>query len=323
MPLHRERHLAQPRSEGSLRRALTLTLGAFAALVLLSPALGGCSGGRGGGSGSFGSGLPAVEASSEILALERAMFDRLNRDRAGKGLGPLAYDEELAAVGRFHSNDMKTHKFFAHDSPTSGSLEDRLDRAGYLAAIARENLAEGPNVDGAEDSLLQSPGHYANIMAEDITHVGIGIVKGGVEDPRNLTITQVFATPAEEQSPGEAKQTIVARIQEGRQKAGAPPAQVHPVLQRLADEHIDELPADVDEAAADAIGDAVAKALNETQGHGLGGVAVTAARVISASRYEVPGILLTPKVRQFGLAVAEGKDERGRPAMKVLLLIGQ
>jgi uncharacterized protein YkwD len=42
-----------------------------------------------------------------------------------------------------------------------------------LVATGRENLAAASSVDTAEDGLLKSPGHFANLMATDITHIGI------------------------------------------------------------------------------------------------------------------------------------------------------
>ena len=112
------------------------------------------------------------------------MFERLNRDRAASGLPPLEYDEHLADIGRAQSEDMRLHHFFAHESPMYGALDDRFDRAGYVAKVARENLAEAPDVETAQDGLMKSPHHHENIMARDVTKIGIGIVRAGVKDPQ-------------------------------------------------------------------------------------------------------------------------------------------
>ena len=117
------------------------------------------------------------------------MFERLNRDRARKGRAPLHWDPRLSEVARHHSADMRDHGFFEHESPSTGSVDNRLDAAGYPFLTARENLSEAPDVEQSEDALLESPHHYENIMAEDVTHVGVGIVGGGVRDPRNITVT--------------------------------------------------------------------------------------------------------------------------------------
>src|SRR5690606_9189214 len=80
----------------------------------------------------FGSGLPQVEASETIHRQEQEMFALLNRDRRAQGLPALSYDERLADVARYHSADMRDHQFFEHESPNSGSLDDRLNASGYL-----------------------------------------------------------------------------------------------------------------------------------------------------------------------------------------------
>jgi uncharacterized protein YkwD len=162
------------------------------------------------------------------------MFLRLNRDRKDRGLPALRYDPRLAEVARFHSADMRDHHFFEHDSPTSGSLEDRLNSAGYLFLTARENLSEAPDVHTGQDSLLKSPGHYANIVATDITHIGIGIVPGGVQARENLTITQVFSQPGRAESGAAAADAVVRRIQTERSSHGMGAAQRHPFLDELA-----------------------------------------------------------------------------------------
>jgi len=43
---------------------------------------------------------------------------------------------------------------------------------------AGENLAGNPSVQGAHTSLMNSPGHRANILNPYYTHVGIGIING-------------------------------------------------------------------------------------------------------------------------------------------------
>src|SRR5689334_887345 len=76
----------------------------------------------------FGSARPTVAATPDVARLEQTMWARLNRDRAARGLPALAWDPHLADIARAHSLDMLQHDFFAHESPTTGVLEDRLVR---------------------------------------------------------------------------------------------------------------------------------------------------------------------------------------------------
>jgi len=304
--------------------AMVWTLGLL--LAISTAACGGTSrGGRSGSvaSGDYGGGLAKVEATEETLGFERMMFERLNRDRKENGLPALEYDDALADIARYHADDMSRNKFFAHESPTSGALEDRLDKAGYLALTARENLGEGPDVNSTEDSLLASPGHHANIMADDITHIGIGIVRGGIADPTNLVATQVFATPAELADPESSLGAVLARIQEGRVARGLPPLKEHPLLNDLAAEHVGDLPDAMEGSGAEQIGQAVAKKLAGVKGHGLSGVSIGTVLFIAVELFEPGPAVLAPNAKALGLATAPAIDERGRPAVKLLLLIGK
>ncbi len=267
----------------------------------------------------FGEGpIVVAKASAETSPLERKMHARLNRDRAKQGLGPLTFDAALADVARGHSQDMHELGFFAHESKRTGTLEDRLDRAGILVLAARENLGEGPNVDGTEDALLASPGHYANIMATDVTHIGIGIVSVGTKAEPRLLVTQVFATPANPETPAVVRASMLKRIAEARQKAGLPPLPSHPLLDSLAKKHVAEIKDDLD-SATDRIGDEVTKELVGTE---LSGVVVGASAFVSVELYQASGAAVTSKARAIGIATTTGHDARGRPVLQALVLIG-
>lgn len=286
--------------------------------LLLAIALFACTKKTGPGA-KFGQGpIIVAPATPETTALEHRMHERLNRDRAKKGLPALAYDEKLADVGRAHSKDMKEAGFFAHESPRTGTLEDRLDRAGILVLAARENLGEGPGVDGTEDALLASPGHYANIMADDVTHIGIGILNVGTKNEERLLVTQVFATPAPSQSPESARGAMLQRIAAARQKAGLGALPSHPKLEALAKKYVGEIGDDLGDAT-DSIGDKVTK---ELTGSDLNGVVVGANTFIAVDLYQAEGSAVSGRAKAIGIATIQGTDSRGRPAIKALVLIG-
>jgi uncharacterized protein YkwD len=280
-----------------------------------------CSGASS-GPGSFGSGFVKVPATPQIQALEHQMAERLNRDRAANGLPALEYDETLADIARAHSADMHNSGFFAHQSPTTGMVDDRLAAAGYLALEARENLAEGPDVDTAEDGLLDSPGHYANIMSDTVTHLGIGIVEGGVEDERNLLFTQVFTKPGKRESPTQARQNITALIAQTRRDAGLPPVSEHRQLDQLADKHIDSLPDRPSAASLKKVGKVIATELAKKPIEGIQGVSVGGQLLWQSDQYEPSPALTQTDVRHYGMALREVKDEKGRPQLKLLVLFG-
>src|SRR5690606_5581227 len=132
-------------------------------------------------------------------------------------------------------------RFFAHDSPRWGTLDDRIARAGLSIATARENLAEAVDVEDAQRSLMKSPGHYENLMAGDVTHVGVGIVRGGVENPNMLLFVQVFARTVTQESPDEAKALVLAKITKARAAKGRPAPVVNTTLDALAEKYVERV----------------------------------------------------------------------------------
>lgn len=290
----------------------------FCLSALLALGAGGCgAGGRSQGP-AFGSGLAPVRADATVQRAERAMFERLNRDRKARGLPPLELDARLSEVARHHSADMRDHDFFEHASARTGDVDDRLDAAGYLFLTARENLSEAPDVESSQDALLDSPPHFANIMADDVTHVGIGIVKGGVVDGRNLTVTQVFATPLVEETPARAQSRIWERVQRERKARGLRPPRRDPKLDQLAAEHLPELDAAGSPESVERAGKGVAEAL---QGKQAGRLIMSAQVVPGSGQLSLPEPLVRSASASAGLAARRVESASGRPGLQVLLLV--
>jgi hypothetical protein len=272
---------------------------------------------------AFGSWTPDVRAAADIAPLEKEMLQRVNADRKKQGLAPLRWDARLADIARAHSDDMRKTGFFAHESPNTGVLEDRMDRAGYLAVEMRENLAQAGDVAAAEENLLKSPGHRANLFAENVTHLGVGIVRGSHDgDPSMLTITQVFARPAELETPAQVKAKVTAALAKARLAAGHGPLAPHAMLEELVGRYLPEVPEGVPEGAVDEVGERISRELNDRQGHGLGAIQVVAQAVFDAGEFAVPESIGDSRTAAIAIATAETKDARGRPRVKVLVLLG-
>ncbi len=297
-------------------RLLLVSLAVFALIAVACNK----AGGGAASSANFDSGpLVVAKATPEISKLEQQMHARLNRDRQKQGLKPLAFDTRLADIARGHSKDMHERGFFAHDSPFTGSLQDRLDRAGYLSSLARENIGEGASVDKTQDALLASPGHHENIMAADVSQVGIGIFPVGTGPTQRLLVTQVFAAPVTNQDPAAARSALLSRINQARKAGGQRPLPSHALLEKLAKKHVGDVTDGQDSAVSSRIGDAVTSQL---QNSGLGGVIVGTSVFLSPESYEPSGAVVSREARGIGLATAPGRDARGRPAIKALVLIG-
>lgn len=120
--------------------------------------------------------------------MEAGFLEKVNFERTTRGLRPLALRRELLAPARFQSLDMAANQFFDHQSPDGRSPADRVTALDRRALIQRsaENLAMLEIVSGRynfskslpqlHQNLMDSPGHRANILNPDLTHVAIGVV---------------------------------------------------------------------------------------------------------------------------------------------------
>lgn len=121
---------------------------------------------------------------------EARMLAEINTVRRRNGLRPVVMDAQLRDVARAHSRDMYNRDYFSHVTPDGKTAFDRLEDAGVRFLAAGENIAFAPDVDSAEESLLASPEHRANILAPDYVRVGIGVIQApGYEE----MFTQEFA----------------------------------------------------------------------------------------------------------------------------------
>ncbi|WP_328430874.1 CAP domain-containing protein [Streptomyces sp. NBC_00453] len=118
------------------------------------------------------------------------VVDLTNRQRARAGLPPLAGDPLLATAAQAHSADMVARSFYSHTSPEGTQPWDRAAAAGARRRSIGENIACGQRSPAeVVDGWMNSPGHRANILKPDFTHIGIGFAGGG---PAGTYWTQLF-----------------------------------------------------------------------------------------------------------------------------------
>lgn len=139
---------------------------------------------------------PADDEPDGAPAKERIFARKVDELRLAHGLPLLELDAALALVARAYAVELARTGRFAHVSPESGALADRLARAGYRYVRAGENLALAPSAAGAFAGTTESPGHLANLVDGAFTRVGYGAAKGktagGVP---TWIVVQLFATP--------------------------------------------------------------------------------------------------------------------------------
>jgi uncharacterized protein YkwD/stress response protein SCP2 len=103
-----------------------------------------------------------------------------NAERAAQGLAPLAVDAPLTTAAQAHSDDMVARAFYSHTSPDGSRPWDRAATAGSSRRTIGENIACGQRSPAeVVRGWMNSPGHRANILKPDFTHIGIGLAGGG------------------------------------------------------------------------------------------------------------------------------------------------
>ncbi len=116
-----------------------------------------------------------IAAKAEIPDDERAGIRELNEWRLLLGLNALMIDPKLCLASRGHSEDMHTHRFFAHESPLAGKRTpwDRAAQAGTKAS--GENIYMGSTEpSSANKGWFYSPGHHKNMFKPGHTRIGLG-----------------------------------------------------------------------------------------------------------------------------------------------------
>lgn len=133
----------------------------------------------GGTSRTTHAGAPQGKAIQGLTAEEERMIGLINRERTAAGLPVLEADMRIVATAREKARDMTENHYFDHRSPELGSPFDQIKAAGIQYGYAGENLADAATPERAHKALMNSPTHRANILFDQYTHIGVGVVDGG------------------------------------------------------------------------------------------------------------------------------------------------
>jgi Ca2+-binding RTX toxin-like protein len=146
---------------------------------------------------------------SQANAYEQYMLQLINAERAKVGAQPLAFDDNLNTAAEHHSSWMINTDTFSHTGVNGSSPGDRMESADYDFSGSwawGENIAwrsaRSPSgfVDEVEQmhiSLMNSPGHKANILNDNFREIGIGLEVGPYSRFEDAAfITQDFAKTA-------------------------------------------------------------------------------------------------------------------------------
>jgi len=130
--------------------------------------------------------MPMSPQNRAVLATNQQIADKVGKEevvcvdacnliRNLLGLNVLQIDVKMCLAARDHSTDMKTLKFFAHESPVPGKKQpwDRAKNFGTTAS--NENIFVGRRTgEAANLAWFHSPGHHKNMLIETHKRIGVG-----------------------------------------------------------------------------------------------------------------------------------------------------
>jgi uncharacterized protein YkwD len=245
---------------------------------------------------------------------EARMLELVNLDRAANGLPTLQWDERTAEVARAHSREMLATGQVAHVSTRTGNAADRVRAAGIKSAAVLENIARAYGVGEAEEGLMNSPGHRANLLSKAVTHVGVGITFGEeVAGRREMFVTQVFIRVTPKIDVDVVTEQVRGAITDVKALGG------DKTLDAVARDLADALARGEDRKAASA---KASKQLEKLGGKyaKVGSVITTVADLDALDAKNLVGDTIATHV---GIGIAQGThDELGEGAIFVVLLLG-
>ena len=127
--------------------------------------------------------LDGTYQDARCIQLETDLFVLANQLRFDHGLSKLKGNDKLKRSALHHACRMIETGEFDHVLADGVDLGDRLHLAGYRYRVCRENLAYilDPSLTLHElawaihDGWVKSPGHYANLVARDVTELGVAV----------------------------------------------------------------------------------------------------------------------------------------------------
>lgn len=123
-------------------------------------------------------GTTSTVVTAQIAELQAAILEETNRRRESHGLTPLQPSVCAAGFATGHSAWMAEAGELTHADLTEL-------RALCEASAAAENIAvvAGPSLDARAvvQAWMDSPGHRANILDPDLTHLGVGVAHDAVD----------------------------------------------------------------------------------------------------------------------------------------------
>ena len=173
----------------------------------------------------------------------------------------------------------------------------------------------------AQRALIDSPEHDNNILANDVTRVGIGIAHCPDPSSQKLYITEIFATPREKYQPESVQKTLFSRIDDLRQN-GAGSMFPNSELEKMASRSLQSISMPYKREELQDVLSASTKKLGNSEKMDLARVQANVQLVYNPNKISIPNDAPEGQARSYGTAVRQVTDSQNQSAFLVLTLIG-
>lgn len=261
---------------------------------------------------------PGIASADDV---RDALVERIAEERARAGAPPLVLHDGLAAVAEAHCRDMAQHGFVGHESPTTGTPAMRITAAGLQSGLMLENVGRGYSASELHGGLMDSPGHRANIVDPNVTHLGIAVVAVPDGDRTAFLVTQVFTQMIARVDTAAAPAQLVQAINEGRRARRTDPVISDELLARAAQEAAEAYFADPTLTEQD-VTDRASAALRRfaIAYRRVGALMTIVTRIEDAGRLEPT---FDPDVTTLGIGVAQdNRPDQPPNAIVVVIVLG-
>jgi uncharacterized protein YkwD len=162
---------------------------------------------------------PDIPLNDYDAEAEHQLLDLANQARAQAGAPLLTLDTGLSRAARAHAETMFAERQLSHQFEGEPSLPQRLaDATRTQLDQEGENVALDFDAARAQQHLMLSPPHRANLLNPAYNVVGLGVVRSG----DRLYIVQDFGHALPNYSAAEVKDRVAATVAQTRHQAKQP-----------------------------------------------------------------------------------------------------
>lgn len=140
--------------------------------------------------------ITPTTAELSTITVERVV-QLTNAERQKAGEVALSMSPKLAAAAQRKGEDMLSHDYFAHISPSGVTPWFWMQQQNYTYQVAGENLAiDFVEVEDVVAAWLASPTHKDNMLYQAYTETGVAVVTGEFQGGTSTIVVHMFGLPA-------------------------------------------------------------------------------------------------------------------------------